>query len=151
MKSRSLEAVLPPLRFGRRVGKAFQLTQRFGEVRGVVLGIDDWIVPAVVDDEAWRKLVVTETATALPVHRFGNAALVFTVDDFFQARDDMRVAMFAQLYHDPAAAHFVGDCAGGAGTAERIKDNIHRLRRHIQDTLHHMGVSKTPSSPNSVF
>ena len=36
----------------------------------------------------------------------------------------MGLAMFAQLDHDPAAAHFVGDCAGGAGTGEGVEDEV---------------------------
>ncbi len=116
--------VLPPLRFGRRVGKAFQLAQRLGEMRGVVLGIDDRVAPAVIDDQAGRKLVVAETAAALPIHCLADAALVFTVDDLLQARNDMSVAVVSQFDHDPAAAHFVRDCAGGAGTGEGVKDEV---------------------------
>jgi len=50
--------------------------------------------------------------------------LILAVDDFLQTRDDVRVAVFAQFYHDPAAVHFVGDCAGGAGTCEGIEDEV---------------------------
>ena len=55
-----------------------------------------------------------ETAAALPVHRFTDAALVAAVDDLAQAGDDVGVAMLAQLDHDPAPPHLVGDGAGGA-------------------------------------
>lgn len=39
-----------------------------GQLRGVVLGVDNRITPAVVDDQARGKLVVAEAATALPSH-----------------------------------------------------------------------------------
>jgi len=119
--------VLPPLHLGRRVSKAFQLAQGFGQLRSVVFGIDDRIAPAVVDDQAGRKAVITKTATALPVCTCRDAALVFTVDDLFETRDDVRMAMLAQLDHDPAATHFVGDCAGRAGTGEGIQDEVARV------------------------
>jgi hypothetical protein len=61
--------------------------------------------------------------------------LVLPVDDLFQARDDVRVAVLAQLDHDPAAAHFVGDGAGGAGTGEGVEDQVARLCCNFQHTL----------------
>jgi hypothetical protein len=36
----------------------------------------------------------------------------------------MRVGMIANLYHDPATAHFVGDCACGAGPGEGVEHEI---------------------------
>jgi len=36
----------------------------------------------------------------------------------------MGVAMFAEFNHDPAAAHFVGDGAGGAGAGEGVEDEV---------------------------
>jgi hypothetical protein len=35
--------------------------------------------------------------------------------------------MLAELHHDPAAAHLVGDGAGGAGTGEGVDDKVARL------------------------
>jgi hypothetical protein len=32
------------------------------------------------------------------------------------------MAMIAEFDHDPAAAHFVGNCACGAGASEGVKD-----------------------------
>jgi ribosomal protein S5 len=43
---------------------------------------------------------------------------------FLQARNDVGVAMLAQLHHDPAAAHLVGDGAGGAGAGEGVEDEV---------------------------
>ena len=34
------------------------------------------------------------------------------------------MAMLAQLDHDPATTHLVGNCAGGAGTGEGIEDEV---------------------------
>ena len=50
----------------------------------------------------------------LSIQRLGDAAWIFAVDDLLQARDDVRMAVFAEFNHDPAAAHLVGDCAGCA-------------------------------------
>jgi hypothetical protein len=59
-------AVLPPMRFRRRVVEAFQLGQRLGQLRSVVFGIDDRVAPAVVDDQARGKTVIAEAAAAVP-------------------------------------------------------------------------------------
>ena len=60
----------------------------------------------------------------MPVDGLGNAAGVGAVDDFFQAGNNVGMAVVAQFDHDPAATHFVGDCASGAGTGEGIEDEI---------------------------
>jgi hypothetical protein len=39
--------------------------------------------------------------------------------------------MFAQLDHDPAAAHLVGDCAGGAGTGEGVENEVAGISGNI--------------------
>ena len=46
------------------------------------------------------------------------------VDDLLQARNDVRVAVLAQFDHDPAAAHLVGDRAGGAGASEGVENQV---------------------------
>ena len=51
--------------------------------------------------------------TLLHVHS-GDATMVFAIDHLLQTWDDMAIAVFAQLHHDPATAHFVSDGAGGA-------------------------------------
>ena len=61
-----------------------------------------------------RQAEVAEAAAALPADCLGDAAGVVAVDDLLEPRDDVRVAVFAQFDHDPAAAHLVGDGAGGA-------------------------------------
>jgi len=53
-----------------------------------------------------------------------NAASVLAVDDFFEARNDVGVAVLAQLDHDPASPNFVRDRAGGAGTGEGVEDEV---------------------------
>ncbi len=113
-------AVLPPVRFRRGVGEAFQFAQGFGELGGVVVGVDHRVAPAVFDDQRRGQAVVTEAAAALPVHGLGDAAGVLAVDDFLQARDDVGVAVLAQLHHDPAAPHLVCHGAGGAGAGEGV-------------------------------
>ena len=64
--------------------------------------------------------VKSEPAAALPVHGLADTAMILAVDDFFQARNNVRMAVLAQLDHDPATAHLVRDSAGGTGAGERI-------------------------------
>jgi hypothetical protein len=80
--------------------------------------IDDPIAPLVFFEQRRRQPVITKAAAALPVDGLRNAARVCAVNYFFQARNDVRVTVFAEFDHDPAAAHFMGNCAGGAGTGE---------------------------------
>ncbi|MBT9137293.1 MAG: hypothetical protein DDT34_02381 [Firmicutes bacterium] len=110
-------AEFPPIDFRWRVSKAFELAQRFCKLNRVVVRVNDGIAPTVVHDQAGSELVVTKAAATAPVHRLADA-----VDDLLQARDDVGVAVLAQLHHDPAAAHLVGDCAGGAGAGEGIEN-----------------------------
>ena len=49
---------------------------------------------------------------------------ILAVDDLFQTRNDVRVAVLAQFHHDPAPPHLVGDCAGRAGTGEGVEDEV---------------------------
>lgn len=114
--------VPPPMRFRRRIAETLKLAQRFGQHRRVVFGIDHRVSPTVVNDQRRRQFVVAETAAALPVHGFADAAGIVAVDNFFQARDDMGMAVLAQLDHDPAAAHFVRNCTGGTGAGEGVED-----------------------------
>ena len=107
-------AVLPPQGRRRLVGEAFQFRHRFSQHFRVVVGVDDVVAPAVMHNQGRREAVVAETAAALPVHRFADAALVRAVDDLAQAGDNMRMAVLAQLHHDPAPPHLVGNRAGSA-------------------------------------
>ena len=104
--------------------KPFQLAQRLGQHGGVVFLVDDPVAPLVLFQQRRREAVVAEAAAAFPVHGLRDAAGVFAVDDLFQARNDVRVAVLAQLHHDPAAAHLVGHRAGGAGTGEGVEDEV---------------------------
>ncbi|MNG17024.1 hypothetical protein D3C84_1009820 [compost metagenome] len=40
--------MLPPEGFRGRIGKALQLAQGFGKLRGVVLAVDDPVAPAIL-------------------------------------------------------------------------------------------------------
>ena len=74
-------AVLPVDRVARRVGEAFQLADRLGQHRGVVLLVDDPVAPLVLFEQRRREPVVAEAAAALPADRLGDAAGVLAVDD----------------------------------------------------------------------
>jgi hypothetical protein len=71
----------------------------------------------------------------LPIHGLADAALVLAVDDFFQAWNDVGVAVLAQLDHDPAAAHLAGHGAGGTGTGKGVEDEVAGCGSDFQDTL----------------
>ena len=114
--------VLPIHRVGRRVGEAFQLAQGLGQHRGVVIAVDDPVAPLVLFQQRGGETVVTEAAAAFPAHGVGDAAVVFPIDDFFQARKDVRVAVLAQLDHDPAAAHIVGHRRWGSLTRPQVEE-----------------------------
>ena len=66
---------------------------------------------------------------------FGDAARVLAVDDLVQPRDDMRMAVLAELDHDPAAAHLVRDGAGGAGAGEGIENEIAGVGSDCENAL----------------
>jgi hypothetical protein len=126
-------AVLPVVRVAGCVGEAFQLADRCRQHFGVVVLVDDPLAPAVLLQQAGGEAVVAEAAAALANSRLADAALVLAVDDLFQARNDVRVAVLAQLDHDPAAAHLVGDGAGGAGTGEGVEDEVAGIGRKFKN------------------
>jgi hypothetical protein len=128
-------AVLPIHRIRRRIAEALQLAQRLGQHGGVVVVVDDPVAPLVLFQQRRRQAVVAEAATALPAHCFGNAAGVFAVDDLLQARNDMRMTVLAQLDHDPAPAHLVGDGASGAGAGEGVEDEVAGVGGDVDDPI----------------
>ncbi len=75
-------------------------------------------------------MIVAEAAAAFPADGLRDAAGIFAVDHFLQARNDMGVAVLAQLHHDPAATHLVGDCTGGAGASEGVEDARFRINAY---------------------
>ncbi len=54
-------------------------------------------------------------------HCLTDAALIGAINNLSKPGNNMRSAMIAKLYHNPSAAHFVGDGAGGAGTGEESR------------------------------
>ena len=128
-------AVLPVHIGAGREGEAFQLGHRRGQHLGVVFLVDHPLAEAVLLQQAGRQAVVAEAAAALPAGGLGDAAGIFAVDDLLQARNDVGVAVLAQLDHDPAAAHLVGDGAGGAGASKGVEDKIAGIGRDVQNAL----------------
>ena len=124
----------PVMRLGRRVGEAHQLAHGLGQHRGVELAADHPIVPAVLFQQRRGEAVVAEAAAALPADGLGDAAGIVAVDHLLQARDDVGVAVLAQLDHDPASPHLVGDGAGGAGTGEGVENEVTRISRDSQES-----------------
>ena len=127
--------MLPVDRIRRRVSEAFQLAESFGQHSGVIFLVDDPIVPTVLFEQRRRKFVVPESAATFPVHGLADAALVRAVNDLLHTRDDVRVAVFAKLDHNPPSAHFMGDCARGAGTSEGVKDKIAGIGSDLKNAL----------------
>jgi hypothetical protein len=154
MKSRlAAVAVLPVAVWARRVREAFELAQRRRQHLGVEVAVDDPLPPAVLLEQARRDTVVAEAPAALPPRGGRDAARILAVDDLLQPRNDVRVTVLAQLHHDPAAAHLVGDGAGGAGAGEGIEDEVAGVGSDVDDSLEAsrsgFGVSKALSFPNS--
>ena len=69
------------------------------------------------------KAIEAEAAAALPAHGPRNAAL-FALDDLAQARGAMRHGMVAHFNADIAAAHFMCNGGGRAGTKKAIKNEV---------------------------
>lgn len=128
-------ALLPVEGVRGGVGKAFEFAEGFGKHGGVVSFINYPVPPFVLFEQGGGEMVVTEAAAAVPVNGFGDAAFVCTVDDFLEAGDDVGMAMFAQFDLNPAATHFVGDCACGAGTSERVEDKIAWICGNLYNSL----------------
>ena len=75
---------LLPIRVGRGGEiKALYFAQRAHKHVFVKLLVDYGVPPFVELDETWSQIVVAEAAAALPVRRFSDAALVFSVDNLF--------------------------------------------------------------------
>ena len=129
-------AVLPIDRIAGRIGESLQLAQGLRKHGGIVVFVDHPVAPLVLFQQGWRQAVVTESAAPFPVDGLCDAAGILAVDDFFQAGDDVGVAVLAQLHHDPAAAHLVGDSAGGARTGERVEDELAGIGSDFNNTLH---------------
>ena len=96
---------------------------------------DDPVAEAIFFQQRRREAVIPEPAAALPIDCLCDATLVFAVDDLLEARDDMGMAMLAQLHHDPAPAHLVGNRPGRARTGEGIEDEIAWVRRNFENSL----------------
>ena len=58
----------------RRVGEAFQLTDRLGKHRGVVIFVDHPVAPFVLFQKRGREPVVAESTAAFPADSLGNPA-----------------------------------------------------------------------------
>src|SRR3989338_678963 len=89
--------------------KTFKLAKGFGQHRRIEFFADNPIIPFVFLKKRGRELVITEPAAAFPTNFFSNASLVFAINYFFESRNNMRMAMFSQLNHNPSTSHFMGD------------------------------------------
>ena len=96
------------------------LAHGFRQHRGIIVFRNNPTAPFVGFEKRRRKAIKAKPAAAFPAGGLGHAALVGSVDDLCEARDDVGDGVVAQLDHDPAAAHFVSDRAGRAGTTKRV-------------------------------
>ena len=110
------KALLPVNFFIRFIAITQDFAHGFGQHVGVVFFGNDLLSVFVGNDQGRSQFIEFETAAALPINRFGNAALIFTVDLFFQAGKAMCVNMVAHFHPDPATSHFLCYGSGGAGT-----------------------------------
>ena len=104
-----------------------KLSERLGEHGGVVGLVDDPVAPLVLFQERRGEVVVAEAAAPLPTHALRDAAGVLAVDHLLQTRDDVGVAVLAQLYHDPAPPHLVGNGTSGSGPGEGVEDEVAKV------------------------
>lgn len=120
-----------------------------GRIKGLLRGLPGLEVPEIGGQrrEPHRRInaavgekhriaqgVIAKAATALPIHRWGNAAR-FASNDFLQARDAMGFGMFAHFNADPAAAHFMRDGGGSAGTEEGVENEVVRVSGDMENAL----------------
>ena len=78
--------------------------------------------------------VKTETAAAVPVRRFGDAAL-FAGDDRIQTRHAVGDGMRAHLDANPPSSHLMRHRGRGAGAEERIQHPVAFGGGELQDAL----------------
>ncbi len=86
-------AMLPIDGIARRIGEAFQLTDRLGQHGGVVGLVDDPVAPLVFLQQRRSQAVIAEPATAFPTDRLSDTTLVLAINDLLEPGDDVRVAM----------------------------------------------------------
>src|SRR6266704_3844035 len=128
--------MLPVNRVARHVCKTFELAHSLCEHRGVEFPTDDPIAPLVLFQEGRSQPVVTETATAFPAHGFCDTARVLAINHLLESRDYVRVAMLAQLHHDPPPPHLVSDRTGRAGTSERVENPVASAGSDLDNSLY---------------
>src|SRR5262249_57800879 len=99
--------MLPIDRIARGISEAHVFAHGFSEHGRVVVLADDPVAILVLFQERRSESEVTKAATAFPANSLTDAPLVRPVDDSLQTRNDVSVAVFTQLHHDPAATHLV--------------------------------------------
>ena len=113
--------LLPEQGIVRPVREAFVERDGCGEHVGVVGFVDDGFAEGIFIDEGWRQFIEAVAASALPAARFGDAAGVFSSDDFVQADFAVGIGVIAHLDADPSASHLLRHSGGSAGTQEGIE------------------------------
>src|SRR4030042_1153130 len=100
-------AVLPVDRITWGIREAFQLANGFSKHGGVIFLIDDPIANPVLFEKRRTKPVVPKPSSTLPANGFRDSALVRTINNLLHTRDNVRVAVFAQLHTDPPSPHLM--------------------------------------------
>ena len=80
------------------------------------------------------QLVVTETASALPLHRLGDSALL-AVHHLLHPNRAMRLRVFAHLDANPPPPHLVRNRRCRPAAQERIQHQVALVRRNLQNAL----------------
>ncbi|MNR15036.1 hypothetical protein D3C85_1315460 [compost metagenome] len=108
----------------RRILEAHMLAHGLGQHLGVVGRVDHPVAPLILFQQRRCKAHVAKATATLPANCLADTALILAVDHLLKPRHDMGMAVFAQLDHDPAAAHFMGHSAGSAGAAEGVENEV---------------------------
>src|SRR6266487_4109352 len=110
--------MLPVDGVARLICKALKLADGLGQHRGVVGRVDYPIAPLISFEKRRRQAVVAKPTAAFPSCCFCNRPCLLAVDHLCHAWNDVCMAVFAKLDHEPATAHLVRHNAGSAGASE---------------------------------
>src|SRR5579864_4369875 len=102
------------------VGEAFHLAHSFRQHRRVVLFADDPVVPMVSLQQRRCKATKPKATTTLPLSAISNPPWVLTIYHLEQTWNDVGVAVFAKLNHDPMPTHLMSHRACCPAARERI-------------------------------
>jgi hypothetical protein len=107
-------AMLPIDRIARGIDEAFQFAHHFRDYGSIIVLVNNPVTPFVFFQQGRRQPEVTKSPSPFPANSLCDPTCISAINDLLQAWNDMRMAMLAQLDHDPASAHLMGHRTRGA-------------------------------------